>query len=124
MSAGLRTLRWRAAITLVGAMIVLYWVVASGHTSYVVQIDYNWGRDLLEGSVVEIDGDSVGVLQRYGRSQYVTGFEVEAGEHSVRVVHPDCEGVPEAVTLGPRDTRIAILMADVDDGYRCRVILR
>jgi hypothetical protein len=87
-----------------------------GGTSYIVQIDYNWARDFPEGSVVEIDGDSVGVLQRYGRSGYVTGFEVEPGDHTVRVVHPSCEGVPEDVSLGPRGTRLAILMADVDDG--------
>lgn len=108
----------------VGAVVVVAWVVASGRTSYVVQIDYNWARDFLEGSVVEIDGDSVGVLRRYGRSQYVTGFEVEAGAHSVRVLHSDCEGVAEPVTLDPRGARIATLFADVDDGYRCRVILR
>ena len=122
--SGMRSLRWRAAISVVGVLFVIYWVVASGGTSYIVQIDYNWARDFLEGSVVEIDGHSVGVLQRYGRSGYVTGFEVEPGDHTVRVVHPNCEGVPEDVTLGPQGTRFAILMADVDDGFRCRVILR
>lgn len=124
MSASLRTLRWRAAISLAGVILVIAWVVASGSTSFVVRIDYNWGREFLEGSVVEIDGDSVGVLQRYGRSQYVTGFETSAGEHIVRIVHPSCEAVPERVTLGPDGVRIATLTADVDDGARCRVVLR
>ena len=105
-------------------LLVLSWVVASGGTSYVIQIDYNWGREFLDSAVVEIDGDSIGILQRYGRSQFITGFEVGAGEHVVRVLREGCEGIPDTVSLRESGTRLFVVMADVDDGSRCRVVLR
>ena len=46
------------------------------------------------------------------------------GEHVVRVSSPSCEGKPDTVTLGMSEGRLAVLMADVDDGFRCRVVLR
>ena len=124
MSASLRTLRWRAAISIAGAVLVVGWVFATGRTSHIIQIDYNWAREFLDSSTVEIDGDSVGILQRYGRSQFITGFKVEPGEHVVRIVHDECEGVPERVTIESDGSRLEVLMADVDDGYSCRVVLR
>ena len=124
MADGLRSLRWRAAILLVGLGLTFAWVHFSGRTSYTLQIDYSWAREILEGAEVEIDGEVVGTLQRYGRSGYQTGFRVEAGDHVVRVLHDDCEGVPERVALGPSGARLVILMADWEDGYTCRVVLR
>lgn len=124
MAQGLRTLRWRAAIMLVGAGLVLAWVVMSGGTRHIIQIDYTWGGPFLDSAQVEIDGQLVGVLQRYGRSNYVTGFEVEPGEHVVRVLREGCEGTPKSVRLGGEDGRMATFMADVEDGYDCRVLLR
>ena len=123
MADGLRSLRWRAAILVAGAILVVAWVFLSGRASYLVQIDFSMGP-MLEGALVEIDGDSVGTLQRYGRSQLVTGFQVEGGEHTVRVSMDDCEGELEAVTLSATGARRALLMAEMDDGYTCRVVLR
>jgi hypothetical protein len=42
----------------------------------------------------------------------------------VRVLLEGCEGVPETVTLGGVNGRMASFMADVEDGFRCRVLLR
>ena len=124
MSGGLRSLRWRAALSVVGVLLVISWVWMTGRTSYIVQIDFNMGREFLEGAVVRIDGASVGTLQRYGRSQWVTGFQVEPGEHTVSVHLDDCEADTETVELSPRGLRMAVLMADWEDGYTCRVGLR
>ena len=71
-----------------------------------------------------INRDTVGVLHQYSPGQRVTGFQVEPGEHVVSVEVEGCEGRPDTVSLGPRETRFVLLMADVDDGYRCRVLLR
>lgn len=124
MAGGLRSLRWRAAIMFAGTVFVILWVVASGRTAYVVQVDFSWAREVLEGAIVEIDGDSVGTLQRYGRGQFVTGFEVEPGEHVIRLLVDDCESVPEDFEVGPDGSRLSVLMADYEDGYNCRVLLR
>lgn len=119
-----RALRWRAAIMVVGAVIVLLWVLASGRGGYLIQIDYSWGGEFLDSAAVVINGDTVGVLHQYSPGQRVTGFQVEPGEHVVSVEREGCEGRPDTVSLGPRETRFVLLMADVDDDYRCRVPLR
>jgi hypothetical protein len=117
-------MRWRASLLVVGLVLVVAYVSMSGRTSHTVQIDYGWARDMLDSADVEIDGAVVGILQRYGRSNFVTGFRVEPGEHVVRVLTDDCVAVPDTVRLGGGDGRLVTLMADVDDGYTCRVILR
>jgi hypothetical protein len=89
-----------------------------------IQVDYSWARGVLDSAAVEIDGAVAGHLQPYGRSNFVTGFRVDAGEHVVRVSTERCEGVADTVRLDPRGARVAVLVADVDDGYRCRVVLR
>lgn len=107
----------------VSAVLAISWLFLSGQTAYIVQIDFTWAGDFLEGADVEIDGEVVGQLQKYG-TQFVSGFEVEAGQHTVRVQRPDCEGRPDTITLGMSEGRRAVLMADVDDGFRCRIVLR
>ena len=46
----MRALRWRAAITIVGALLVLGYLWGSGRAGYVIQIDYSWTGDALKGS--------------------------------------------------------------------------
>ena len=120
----LRSLRWRAAIMVLAVGFVISWVYISGRGGYLIQIDYAWGGDFLDSAAVMIDGDTVGILHQVTPGQRVTGFEVEPGEHVVSVQREGCEGRPDTVSLGPRETRFVLLMADVDDGYRCRVVLR
>ena len=124
MADGMRSMRWRAATVLVGAVLVLAWVWMAGGRTYLFQIDFRWGGPFLEGAQVEVDGRSVGTLQRYGRSGWVTGFELQPGEHVVRVPRDGCEGTPKTFRLGGEDGRLATFMADVDDGFDCRVLLR
>jgi hypothetical protein len=100
MADGMRSMRWRAAAGLVGVGLVFAWVVMAGGTTHLIQIDYTWGGPFLDSATVEIDGEVVGMLQRYGRSNFVTGFEVEPGVHVVRVLREGCEGVPERVPGG------------------------
>ena len=101
------------------------YLFASGRgPGYLIQIDYTWAAEYLDSADVEIDGEIVGILQRYGRSQRVTGFKVEAGEHVIRVLMEDCESQPDTVQLSSTEGRLAVLMAEVDDGFRCRVLLR
>ena len=68
----MRALRWRAAITIVGAFLVMGYLWGSGRAGYVVQIDYSMTGDALDGRA--------------------RGFKVEAGTHTVRVVHEHCPG--------------------------------
>ena len=100
------------------------WLWARGGTGYLIQVDYSFTGDFLDGAEVFIDGERVGTLERYGKGQRVTGFQVEPGEHEVRVQKDRCEGEPKKVTLSPTETRFVLLMADIEDGYRCRVTLR
>ena len=125
MSGSIRGLRWRAGVTIAGAALVLMYLYASGRgPGYTIQIDYSWGGEYLDSAEVEIDGEVVGVLEPFGRSQRVTGFRVEAGEHVVRILREGCEGVPERVVVGPTEGRLAVRMADVEDAYTCSVRLR
>ena len=122
--SSLRPLRWRFAGAFVGAAFILAWVWMAGGTRHIIQIDFRWGGTFLEGAQVEIDGVVVGTLQRYGRSNYTTGFEVEPGQHVIRVLREGCEGTPKTVSIGGDDGRMLTFMADVEDGYTCRVLLR
>ena len=124
MADGMRSMRWRAAILLVGAGLVFAWVWMSGGTTHIVQIDFRWGNDFLEGAQVEIDGRTVGVLQRYGRSGWVTGFEIEPGEHVVRILRDPCLSTPKTFRIGGDSGRLVTFMADVEEAYDCRVLLR
>jgi hypothetical protein len=54
----------------------------------------------------------------------VTGFELERGEHVVRVLRDGCTATPDTFRLGGDAGRLVTFMADVDDGYTCRVLLR
>lgn len=124
MADGLRSLRWRAAVGVIGVGLVFAWVSMSGGTGHLLQIDYSWAREMLDSAEVEIDGEVVGILQRYGRSNFVTGFELEPGEHVVRVLVDGCTGIPDTARLGGEHGRRVTFMADVDDGFTCRVVLR
>ena len=74
----MRALGWRAAITIVGAFLVMGYLWGSGRAGYVVQIDYSMTGDALDGAEVFIDGESVGALELYGRSGRARAFKAEA----------------------------------------------
>ena len=108
-----------------GAVLVLGYLWASGRAGYVVQIDYSWAGEFLDGAEVFIDGEVAGTLEPYGRSTRIKGFTVEPGTHTVQVIHEHCDGGRVYdVEVGRADGRLAVLMADVEDESRCRVTLR
>lgn len=124
MADGLRALRWRASFAFVAFALVFAYIAFSGRMGHTIQIDYRWALQELDSAEVEIDGVVVGILQRYGERNFVTGFRVEPGEHEIRVLLEECESVPERFVLGGMDGRFKTLMADVDDDFSCRVLLR
>lgn len=125
MAASLRALRWRTGLVIVAAALGALWLWARGGPGYLIQVDYSFTGDFLDGAEVFINGELAGTLERYGgKGQRVTGFEVEAGEYEVLVQTDRCEGDPKTVTLSPTETRFVLLLADMDDGYRCKITLR
>ena len=121
----MRGLRWRAALMVVGAALVVMWILATGGADRIIQIDYSWTGDQIEGAEVVIDGEVVGTLERL-HGQPVNGFRVDKGEHVVSVRNEDCNGRPERVDTS--DGRLFLFMADLKEGFvgghfRCTITL-
>jgi len=109
-------------IAAVGAALFGAWVVLGRARSYVVQIDWAWTGDLATGAEVLVDGAVVGTLEPVS-GRPLRGFEVGKGAHVVTLRGGPCEARPDTVTLGP--SRIAVLMADVEERYTgCVVFFR
>ena len=77
----------------------------------------------MDSAEVVVDDSVVGILVPQPGGQRVAGFEVEPGDHLVLVRTEGCEGIEREVSLLQGESRRAVLMADIDDGYRCRVRL-
>ena len=121
----MRSLRWRAAFTIASVVFVVGYMWSTGRAGYTLQIDYSWTGDMIDSAEVYLDGEVIGILQKYGRSQRMTGFAVEPGEYKVKVVHRRCEhGREYDVKIGDGGPRLVVMMADIEDGYNCRIILR
>jgi hypothetical protein len=107
-----------------GAVFVLAWLYFStGGGAYVIQVDYTWGGEFLDSAQVMIGDSVLGRLLPRAGGQRISGFEVEPGEYEVRVEKESCEGIPRTVALRDGESRRAVLMADIDDGYNCRIRL-
>lgn len=120
-----RISRWYAAAFGVGLLYLVAWVVMAGFGGAVVQVDFNVYPEL-EGTVVVIDGDSVGTLFRRGR-QRLSGFRVELGEHRVTLRHdalPSDTFRVDAELRGAQYVVYAYPEGDwVGDEYRRRIAL-
>lgn len=85
---------WRMRIAAIAVGFLLFgWMVASGAMPGLfgrgsIQIEYGLYPEIFEGLTVEIDGEDVGTLRRFGQARR-TGFEVAAGSHEIRVLHPE-----------------------------------
>lgn len=123
MTGAIRSLRWRAALMIVALVLLVLWRWASGPWGPVLRIDYQMVGPMLEGAEVLIDGRLAGTLESVGR-QYATGFRAKRGTHVVVVRTPECESRPDTVEVGAGGSRMAVLVADIDDGRECRVLLR
>ncbi|HKJ02862.1 MAG TPA: hypothetical protein VJ997_10420, partial [Longimicrobiales bacterium] len=105
-----------------GAIVFGLWWMYSGGPSYVLQIDYAFTGDLMEGAEVVVDDSVVGTLEGPGRNR-VVGFRLSAGEHVVDLRGPGCTFRPDTVTVGP--SRIQVLVLDFDDRLSgCSVFFR
>lgn len=104
--------RYYAAGSVAVVILFLLWRAYAGGPSYVLQIDYQWAADFVEGAEVVVDGAVVGKLERIGR-RTVNGFKVAKGDHVVTLRTENCAVEEQPVTLGP--ARIAILNADFED---------
>ena len=72
-----------------------------------------------------IDGEVAGTLQPYSQRVFVSSFVVEAGTHTVQVVHEHRGGGRAyEFTLGVAEGRRKIYMADAEEESTCRVSLR
>jgi hypothetical protein len=70
-------------------------------TKGAIQIDFSMDDENFAGLEVEIDGEVAGELKYFG-AMTRSGFEVEEGEHEVRVLHPEyrCEPARVEVAVG------------------------
>lgn len=107
----------------VALVLLVMWRGASGPWGPVIRVDYQMAGPVLEGAEVLIDGRLAGTLESVGR-QYATGFRTERGTHVVVVRTRRCTSRPDTVEVGARGSRMAVLVADIDEGYECRVLLR
>lgn len=72
-------------------------------TTGAIQIDFSIDEKGFAGLEVEIDGEAAGRLKPFGALMR-SGFEVEEGAHTVRVLHPEyrCEPSQVEVVAGQR----------------------
>ncbi len=105
------------------ALVLALLYVATAGGAYIIQVDYSWAGEFLDGASVVINDSIVGTLEPHAGGQRIKGFEVDPGIHVVKVEMEDCDGIPHEVSFSEGGGRRAVLMADMDDGYRCRVRL-
>jgi len=121
--ADTRMMRWRAQLSIAAAVVVAGWWFYSGGPSYVIQIDYQWVREVADSAEVVIDGEVVGMLEFDPRARPVRGFEVEPGEHVVELRSRHCDARPETVMV--ETSRLHVLIADLDETFRgCTIVFR
>ena len=118
-----RVLRWRAALSVAGVVVVGAWWAYTGGPGYVIQVDYQWIGELADSAEVVIDGVVVGVIEFDPRQRPIRGFEVEQGEHVVELRTRQCDARPETVTVGA--ARLNPIIADFDErSTGCYVFFR
>jgi hypothetical protein len=110
----LRGPRWYAAVAVAGVIVAALWWAYSGGPSYVLQVDYAFTGDLVEGAEVVVDDVVVGTLGESGRRR-VVGFKLEAGDHTVAIRSERCTSRPGSVRLGP--SRIQVMVLDFEERY-------
>lgn len=74
----------------------------------IVQIEFGIYPEELEGCEVEVDGEIVGKLQYFGAATR-TGYELEEGDHMVRVIHPEFRMEPYRVEVTSGQTHLFLL---------------
>jgi hypothetical protein len=117
-------LAWLAVV----AVVMVLWRQTAGKPAYAIQIEFGMDPESFVGAEVWVDGDSVGVLERY-RGRTLNGFRVEAGPREVRLMKEGFGSEPTTVDVGGFGSRSLRLMAELEDrrvdgGYRPVMVLR
>jgi hypothetical protein len=88
---------WLGAVVVV---LVIFFMMGGRFTpeTGAIQIDFSMDEKTFVGLEVEIDGEVVGELKHFG-AMMRSGFEVEPGEHEVRVLHPEFRCEPARVEV-------------------------
>jgi|GEM_PF-1457600 len=114
----LNMMRVRVGLAVTGILLVGMYFLGGGFGSgkSVIQIEFGMWPTELEGVQVSIDDEVVGTLKRFGNS-FRTGFEVDDGKHTVKLLHPEIPCKPARVTSGAGG-RTVLLIADFSETYR------
>ena len=112
MSA-VRGMRWRAALLVAGALVVVLWRVTAGGPTTIIQIEFGMYPEEFVGATVVIDGEDRGQLVRRG-ARTVNGFEVPEGDHTIQVSLPDVDGEVRTVTTGFGATTVRLMLDFAD----------
>ena len=107
----LNALHMRLGAIAAGILLVGFFIVSGGSfgDENVIQLDFSLYPEDFEGSGVEIDGELVGTLERFGQAMR-SGFEVSPGEHAVRIAHPRFDCDPIRVRLERPGEKIRIML--------------
>ena len=91
----------RVALIAIPLVALFGYVATGGSFEQKANITIEFGIEASEfvGCEVEIDGEVVGTLQRFGNANR-TAFAVKDGKHTVRVLHPEFECEPVSVNSG------------------------
>ncbi len=122
----MRGLRWRAALTIVGAGFVIATFLASGARGYIIRVDFTYVPEALGADIV-IDGEAVDTLKML-RRQPINGIEVPKGEHVLVIRSERCGGRPLNIVPVNRERTISVFVnlqeRTVDDRFVCTFQLR
>lgn len=104
----------------IAGVVVLVGYLASGGSfgsKSTIDIEFGMYPEEFEGLEVEIDGEVVGRLERFGDATR-TRFAVADGRHTVRVLHPQMESRGQEVTtgVGGRTVMMVLDIASMGDG--------
>ena len=116
----LNSWRIRLGLAAAGVIVLVMYLFATGGSLVPgskpgILIEFGSYPQQFEGLQVEIDGQVVGELKRYGQATR-TGFEVSKGEHTVRVISPNFDCTPTKVTTTLPGQKVMLLL-EVDDAY-------
>ena len=117
----MRGLRWRTASTIVAALLVVTWIIASAGRGYIIRVDFTYVPEAIGADIV-IDGETVDTLKML-RSQPINGIRVTNGEHLLAIQSEDCGGNPLPVVPIRREKTVSVFVSlqerTVDGQFEC-----
>ncbi len=105
--------RVRIAAMISGILVIGLFVAMGGSLTpsnkSVVLVQFGMYPDEFEGLEVFIDDEPAGRLRRFGNA-FKTGFEVEDGDHEIRVKHPELACQPGRFSSGPGGRTVMLIL--------------